>query len=111
MIKDETVYVIGEARTNSDNAITKMYGTFYIAFEIKPETGEIIDVDCSRTLELTKDFVRRMFIHKRIERDLERIEAEIKRRYFGSSMKAIIVSYRDALQRFQKIKDADEELD
>lgn len=110
MHKDETVYIIGEAQINLDNAITRMYGTFYVAFEIKPETGEIIDVDCSKTLELTKDFVRRLFIHKRIESDSERIEEEIRRRYFGSSVKAIIVAYRDALKRFQKITEVTEEL-
>lgn len=111
MCKDETVYIIGEARTNSDNAITKIYGTFYIAFEIKSETGEIINVDCSKTLELTKDFVRRLFIHKRIERDAKQIEAEIRRRYFGSSVKAMVVSYRDALKRFQEIRKVHENLD
>ncbi len=106
MNQEETVYIIGESRTNLDNAITKVYGTFYIAFEIIPETEEIVDVDCSRTLELTKDFIRRLFLGKRIEIDSEQIEAEVKRRYFGSSTKAIIVAYRDALKRFQKIKES-----
>lgn len=105
MERVETVYIIGEARTNLDNAITKVYGTFYIAFEIIPETEEVIDVDCSRTLELTKDFIKRLFIGKRLEMDMEIIEAEVKRRYYGSSTKAIIVAYRDALKRFQKIKE------
>ena len=50
MNQGETVYIIGESRTNLDNAITKVYGTFYIAFEIIPETEEIIEVDCSRTV-------------------------------------------------------------
>lgn len=106
MNQEETVYIIGESRTNLDNAITKVYGTFYIAFEIIPETEEIVDVDCSRTLELTKDFICRLFLGKRIEIDSEQIEAEVKRRYFGSSTKAIIVAYRDALKRFQKIKES-----
>lgn len=26
-----TYFVIGESRTNSDNAITKIYGSFYVA--------------------------------------------------------------------------------
>ena len=103
MIRGETIYIIGESRTNLDNAITKVYGTFYIAFEIMPETGEIVAADCTRTLELTKDFICRMFLKKRIELDSEAIEAEVRRRYFGSSAKAIIVAYRDALKRYQKV--------
>ena len=96
MNQGETVYIIGESRTNLDNAITKVYGTFYIAFEIIPETEEIIEVDCSRTLELTKDFIRRLFIGKKFVTDAEQIEAEVK----------IIVAYRDALKRFKKIKES-----
>lgn len=106
MNQGETVYIIGESRTNLDNAITKVYGTFYIAFEIIPETEEIIEVDCSGTLELTKDFIRRLFIGKKFVTDAEQIEAEVKRRYYGSSTKAIIVAYRDALKRFKKIKES-----
>ena len=99
----ETYYVIGESRTNLDNAITRMYGGFFIAFELVPETGEIVEVDCSRTLELTHDFVRRMFLHKRMLKDAELLEAEIMRRYHGSSARAILVAYRDAAKRFQKL--------
>lgn len=54
---EETYYIVGESRTNVDNAITKVYGSFFIAFEVIPSTGEIIQTDCSRTLELTNDFI------------------------------------------------------
>ena len=65
-MKDETVYVTGESRTSVENAITKTYGAFYVAFEINGRTGEIVEADCSGTLELTRSFVRRMFVGKRI---------------------------------------------
>lgn len=107
-MNQETYYIIGESRTNLDNAITRMYGGFYIAFEVLPETGEVVAAECSRTLELTNDFVRRMFLHKRLESDAALIEAEVKRRYHGSSAKAILVAYRDALKRFQKIRRGEE---
>ena len=38
-----SVFVIGESRTNSDNAITKNYGTFYMAFEVDDLTSEVLD--------------------------------------------------------------------
>ena len=34
----ESVYLIGESRTNLDNAITKIFNSFYLAFEVDPET-------------------------------------------------------------------------
>lgn len=106
-MNNETYYVVGESRTNLDNAITKMYGTFYIAFEVLPETGEIVQAECSRTLELTNDFIRRMFLHKHLIEDDAVIEAEVKRRYHGSSAKAILVAYRDAVKHFQKARGAE----
>lgn len=99
-----TIYITGEARTNIDNAITKVFGAFYIAFEVISTTGEIIDVDCNGTLRLTRNFVRRLFLHKNILKDEEFLIKEITTRYFGSSGKAIVVAYRDALQHYKKIK-------
>ena len=71
---EETYYIVGESRTNVDNAITKVYGSFFIAFEVIPSTGEIIQTDCSRTLELTNDFIRKLFLHKHLETDAKVIE-------------------------------------
>ena len=106
-MKDETVYVTGESRTSVENAITKTYGAFYVAFEINGRTGEIVEADCSGTLELTRSFVRRMFVGKRILEDDQKIEEEIRRRYFGSSVKALLVAYRDARKRFGQIQEED----
>ena len=42
VLNKQTIYITGEARTTIDNAITKMFGTFYIAFEIILSTDEIV---------------------------------------------------------------------
>lgn len=97
-----TLYLTGEARTNSDNAITKIYGVFYLAFEIE-ESGEIINMDSNATLELTRDFIRKIFVGKNIS-DEDLITEEILKRYNASSTKAIITAYKDALQRYKKLK-------
>ena len=57
-----SVFVIGESRTNADNAITKMYGTFYMAFEVEETTFEILDFSCTHTIATTQDFLRRLFL-------------------------------------------------
>ena len=87
---EETYYIVGESRTNVDNAITKVYGSFFIAFEVIPSTGEIIQTDCSRTLELTNDFIRKLFLHKHLETDAKVIEEAIRRRYHGSCFSTMI---------------------
>ena len=96
-----SVYVIGESRTNSDNAITKMYGSFYMAFEVDDSTYEVLDFSCTHTIDLTERYLYKLFIGKRFQ-DIENwLEKELTQRYGGSSRKAVIVSYRDALKRWQ----------
>ena len=101
---NQTIYIIGEARTTMDNAITKMFGNFYIAFEMEVEKDKIIDVDCNATLSLTKAFVHRLFLNHNIIEDEELLKKEVTTRYFGSSTKAILSAYHDALQRYKKVK-------
>lgn len=97
-----TLYLTGEARTTSDNAITKIYGVFYLAFEVDVD-GNIIDSDSNATLELTRKFIKDIFAGKNIK-DQETITEEIQRRYNASSTKAIISAYKDALQRYKNLK-------
>lgn len=99
----ETVYIIGESRTNRDNAITVIYNSFYVAFEIDIDTDEIIDVGCTHTIDITESFIKKLFVGKNIL-DFDNTEQEIKRRYHGTSQKAVIVSYKDAIKKYQDIK-------
>jgi 3-isopropylmalate dehydratase small subunit len=100
---EETVYIIGESRTNMDNAITVIYNSFYVAFEIDVDTDEIIDVGCIHTIDITERFVKKLFVGKNIL-DYDSLEQEIKRRYHGTSQKAVIVSYKDAIKKYQEVK-------
>lgn len=98
-----TLYLTGEARTNMDNAITKIYGVFYMAFEVVEQTGKIVEVDCNATLELTRSFIRKLFLNHSILEESQFLEQEVTRRYFGSSGKAILAAYRDARQHYRQI--------
>ena len=53
----ESVYLIGESRTNLDNAITKIFNSFYLAFEVDPETDQILQFGCTHTVDLTETFL------------------------------------------------------
>lgn len=100
----ETVYIVGDSKTHSDNAITVIYNSYYIAFEIDVDTDEIVDVGCTHTIDITENFIKKIFLRKSII-DSDKITQEIYRRYHGTSQKAIIVSYKDALKKYQDIKD------
>ena len=63
----QSYYIIGESRTNADNAITKMYGSFYMAFEVDEETEQVLDFGCTHTLQLTEEYLKRLFIGRNAE--------------------------------------------
>ena len=99
----DTVYIIGESRTNLDNAITIIYNSFYMGIEIDIQSNKVVDIGCVHTLSLTEKIVKDIFIGKDIN-DSELIEKEVKRRYHGTSQRAIIVSYKDALKKYLEVK-------
>lgn len=95
-----SVYVIGESRTNADNAITKTFGTFYMAFEVDDTTFEILDFSCTHTIATTQGFLRKLFIGQTFPEVDGWLEDALNRRYGGSSRRAVLVAYRDALKRW-----------
>lgn len=99
-----TFFVIGESRTNADNAITKTYGSFYVAFEVDEETEQVLYFNCTHTLELTEQFLKRIFVGQHFPTIGTWLEKVLERRYGGSSRRAVVVSYRDALKRYQAMR-------
>ena len=50
MYPDTTVYIIGHARTQADNAITEHFKGFFIGVVVDYITDEILDISCSSTI-------------------------------------------------------------
>lgn len=103
-MEKQSLFIVGEARTNVENAITKIYGSFYMVFEIDPLTNKIIDMNCTHSLNLTERFIQKIFIGKSITADLSILEKELNRRYYGSSEKAIVASMKDASKKYLAAK-------
>ena len=97
-------FVIGESRTNADNAITAIYGSFYMAFEISEQTEQVLGFNCTHTLELTEQFLRRLFLGQHFPSVESWLEEVLERRYGGSSRRAVLVCYRDALKRYRAMR-------
>ncbi|WZL73030.1 DUF3870 domain-containing protein [Clostridiaceae bacterium 35-E11] len=105
MYSKNTVYIIGHGKTSSDNAITERFKIFFIGFVVDVATDEVVDLRCSATIESTQEFIRSLFTGKKFDKYYEEVEQEILRRYFGSSQKAIIVAYKDALKKYLEVKE------
>lgn len=105
MYDENTVYIIGNSKTNTENAITTQYNSFFIGFVIDVIAGTIIDVSCSSTIRTTEEFISSLFIGKNINTYEAELEEEVKRRYHGSSQKAITVAYKDAKKKYREVKE------
>ena len=105
MSQVETVYVVGESRTNGDNAIMKIYNSFYLTYEVNPHTDEILDFSCTHTVDLTERFLHKLFVGRNMIQLKDTLESELNLRYGGSSKKAILVAYLDALKRYCVLKE------
>ncbi|MDF2564951.1 MAG: hypothetical protein K0Q53_1346 [Massilibacillus sp.] len=95
-----TIYIVGNAKTQQSNPITVQYGQFFIGFVINKENGVIIDCDVSSTINTTAKFIRSLLIGKNMRDNSEVIKQELESRYFASSQKAILVAYKDAQKKF-----------
>ncbi len=90
------MFVIGESRTNSDNAITDIYGSFYMAFEVEDITNKVLDFSCTHTLDITERYLSKLFLGEDFQNIGNWLEEELDNRYGGSSRKAILVSYTNS---------------
>jgi len=104
MYNRNTVYIIGQARTNLDNVITEKFKIFFVNFVIDTENDQVVDLSCTATIATTQQFISSIFIGKKFDKHYQEIEDEITRRYFGSSQKALIVAYKDALKNYLEVK-------
>ena len=104
MYSRSTVYVVGHGRTSCDNAITSNFKIFFIGFVIDTATDVVVDLECSATISITNSFVRELFIDRSFGSYDPEIEKEITRRYHGTSQKAIITAYKDAVKKYIEIR-------
>lgn len=102
MYESSTIYVIGESKTSSNNAIMQQFNGFFIALIIDRYSHKIVDSECSSTISMTSAFIRSLLVGKSIL-DIETVLEEIENRYFGSSQKAVMVAYKNAYIKYKQI--------
>lgn len=104
----DTIYVIGDAQTSVNNPITQQYSAFFIGLVVDTTNHKIVDAGCASTIPLTSEFVRSIFTGHCIQ-SFDQISAEIRQRYHGSSQKALMVAYKDALKKYKQVLSARED--
>lgn len=97
---ENTIYIVGMARSQQNNPITYRYGLFLMGFVINRDTGEIIQCESSFALSTTNEFIRSIFIGENIMLPIEEIRRIIEDRYLGRSQKTILAAYKDAQEKY-----------
>lgn len=105
MYDKSTVYIVGHGKTSSENAITSNFKIFFIGFVIDTVDDRVVDMECSATISITSRFISEFFLGKSFSEYNPEIENEITRRYYGTSQKAIITAYKDAIKKYKEIKE------
>lgn len=103
MFAENTIYIIGNAKTQQNNPITHQFGQFFIGFVVERDSGKIVTCGSSSTIHTTSDFVASLFAGRSIRDDSEAIRQLVENRYFGSSQKAIVVAFKDAQKKYSRI--------
>ncbi|GGL62657.1 DUF3870 domain-containing protein [Sporolactobacillus putidus] len=98
---NDTIFIIGDSKSSQKNPITIKFHQFFLGLVVDRTNGRIIDVECSATIQMTVRFVRSLLIG-RFMNDPSIVE-EIRLRYFGSSQRALIVAFNDALKKYNQV--------
>lgn len=99
-----SLYIIGNSKSQMNNPITQMYGQFFIGFIVESESGKIIDVECNAIISLTNNILKDILIGENMATDYDTIKNQITKRYLGSSQKAILVAFKDAQKKYLDFK-------
>lgn len=101
MFDKDTIYIVGDAQSPSNNPITQHFSSFFIGLVVDTSNDKIVEAACSSTVDLTSDFVSSIFIGHSIFAS-EEIGDEIRYRYFGSSQKTLLAAFKDAQKKYKQ---------
>ena len=101
--QDSTIYLVGHAKVSDDNPIKQNCDIIFFPFVVDAMTHRIIDVSCNAVLDITRDFVRTLLVGCDLLDGVDEITETVRRRYFGSSQKAIIAAVKDAHGRLRDV--------
>lgn len=103
MHETDTILVVGQAKPSREDAIFNLHGEFYISLVVRKESGEIVDLECNTILSVTRNFVVSLLLGKSLKTDMQKIEKEIRERYFALTQKPLIACMKDAHNRYMVI--------
>jgi len=96
----ETLFFTGYARLPGGITASRVSEVVGVGVEVEPDTGRIVDAECTLATNLARDFFRRLVVGRRLEGDFAAVVKDIERRYHGSAQKALSTALKAVLEKY-----------
>ena len=98
-----TILITGQAKPIKEDVINTVFQTLSLGLVIDRDTNIIIDANVTAVMDVTRNFIIDILIGKNFITEFEDINNEIRERFFGLIQKPLIVSLKDAHNRYRMI--------
>ena len=92
----EHICVVGDARPEKTNPIYLAHEKVILILVVERATGLIVDADTNMVCELTRRFLRSVFVGHSLVDDLEEIRNSLLDNYLGDSKRVLYAAARTA---------------
>jgi hypothetical protein len=101
---NRTVLFTGYARLPAGITAAKLSDVVGVAVEVDPETGKIVNAECTLATSLARDFFRRLVVGSGLDTEFASIVRTLESRYQGSAQKALVTALRTVLEKYQSYR-------
>jgi len=98
------IFITGYAKLPQGISATELYRVVALGLIVDKNTGIILDADCSLVTRVARDFVKKLVINQNIN-DIEELQRNFSRKYFGSAKKALLTSLKICYEKFKQIQE------
>lgn len=100
------ILLSGYAKLPSNTAAQKLYDQLVVVATVDPETGVIMDADCSMATDMGRRFVADLMRGYDLNRGPELLTEALETRYYGHLKKALVTAVREIFQHYGELKSA-----
>ena len=100
----ETIFITGYAKLPSSITAEKLYQVIAIGVEIDPDTGIIVETDCTLATQVGKNFYRKLVLGYNLSEGIDTLISRFEKRYHGSARKAIITGLKIMYEKWLAYK-------
>lgn len=104
---ENSIYISAFAKLPSDMPSAEMYKAVDIGLVINPESGEIEDASITLLTDEARSFLKQIIVGYNIDKDsIDPLISHIKKKYYGTSQKAICVALKLVFEKYLEYKKA-----